>query len=81
MRTVKDGSSDKLKTFACHVKRMRSFDNRLHWIARVQRELVKQAWWGSLPWTWQDKSAHLDARAGRGSARAVGRGSPAERHT
>ena len=29
--------------------------NILLWdrIARVQRELMQQSWWGSLPWTWQ----------------------------
>jgi len=45
-------------------------------IARVQRELMKQSWWGSLPWTSQDNSGPLDAQDGRGCASALGCGSP-----
>ena len=37
------------------------------------------SWWGSLPWTWQDKGGRLDARDGRGCACAFGRGSPSPR--
>ena len=45
----------------------------------VQRELMEQAWWGSPPWTWQDKGGRLDAQDGRGSACGLGRGSPHRR--
>ena len=31
---------------------------------RVQRELMEQSWWGSLPWTSQDKGGRLDAQDG-----------------
>ena len=48
-------------------------------IARVQRELMEQSWWGSLPWTSQDKGGRPDAQDGRGSACALGRGSPHRR--
>ena len=34
---------------------------------------------GSPPWTWQDKGGALDAQDGRGSACALGRGSPHRR--
>ena len=44
-------------------------------IARVQRELMEQPWWGSLPWTWQDKGGRLDAQDSRGCACALGHGS------
>ena len=33
-----------------------------------QRELMEQSWWGSLPWTWQDRGGRLDAQDGRGCA-------------
>ena len=48
-------------------------------IARVERELMEQSWWGSLPWTWQDKGGRLDAQDGGGCACALGRGSPHRR--
>ena len=47
--------------------------------ARVPRELMEQSWWGSLPWTSQDKDERLDAQNGRGSDCALGRGSPRRR--
>jgi len=48
-------------------------------IARVQRALMEQPWWGSPPWTWQDKGGRLDAQDGWGCACALGRGSPSPR--
>ena len=44
--------------------------------ASIQRERMEQPWWGSPPWTSQDKGGLLDAQDGRGSACALGRGSP-----
>ena len=40
-------------------------------IARVLHELMEQAWWGSLPWTWQDKGGRLDAQDGSGCAQRI----------
>ena len=48
-------------------------------IARVQREHMEQPWWGSPPWTSQDKGGPLDAQDGRGSACALGRELPSPR--
>ena len=31
-------------------------------IARIQCELMEQPWWGSPPWTSQDKGGRLDAQ-------------------
>ena len=47
--------------------------------ASIQRELMEQPWWGSPPWTSQDKGGRPDAQDGRGCACALGRGSPHRR--